>query len=304
MNAPLPSGIDQPFAIDPPRDYLRWRAAKLARYPRHAKELYVEVRDPLDPTASEVGEIRRICALANMAVYTSPLAAVEDRNIPRRMGERLGLGHLHASLLADDDGISSLQCAPRKSAAGYLPYSNQRLLWHTDGYYNGAQEAIRAFILHCVRPACEGGENRLFDPEIAYILLRDADPAYIKALESPDAMTIPANVADGVELRPASTGPVFSTGDGALHMRFTARTRSIAWRPDEATRSAVDFLERILDAGSPHVFTLRLEAGQGLVCNNVLHNRSAFTDDPRAGRSRLIYRARYSKRIADRVDAS
>jgi len=298
VNAPLPIVIDQPFALERPEGYLRWREYKLAHCPRRAEDLYVEVRDPLNPTATEVGEIRRICAVANMAVYASPRADVADKDIPHRLGERLGLTHLHANLLADADGISSLQAAPEKSAAGYVPYSNRRLLWHTDGYYNGPRECIRAFTLHCVRPAAAGGENRLLDPEIAYILLRDANPEFIKALEAPDAMTIPANVSNGAEIRALRSGPVFSMDRGALHMRFTARTRSIEWRSDDTTRAAVAFLNRILDADSPHVFTLRLAGGQGMVCNNVLHNRSAFTDDPGRDRSRLVYRARYSDRIA------
>ena len=176
-----------------------------------------------------------------MAVYASPLAGVADKDIPRRLGARLGLARLHANPLADEDGISSLEAAPEKAGRGYIPYSNQRLLWHTDGYYNAPEQRIRAFILHCVRPAAAGGENRLLDPEIAYILLRDADPQYVKALSAPDAMTIPANAADGAELRPAQTGPVFSADAGALHMRYTARTRSIEWRPDDddARRGAV-----------------------------------------------------------------
>jgi hypothetical protein len=61
----------------------------------------------------------------------------------------------------------------------------------------------------------------------------------------------------------------------------------------------VQFLNRVLDAGSPYVFTLRLAGGQGLVCNNVLHNRAAFTDAPAPGRGRLVYRARYLDRIAE-----
>jgi hypothetical protein len=32
-------------------------------------------------------------------------------------------------------------------------------------------------ILHCMRAAAEGGVNRLLDHEIAYIALRDHDPA-------------------------------------------------------------------------------------------------------------------------------
>ena len=34
----------------------------------------------------------------------------------------------------------------------------------------------------------------------------------------------------------------------------------------------------------------------GLVCNNVLHDREAFTDS--AQRKRLIYRARYFERVS------
>jgi alpha-ketoglutarate-dependent taurine dioxygenase len=185
--------------------------------------------------------------------------------------------------------------SPEKSARGYIPYSNRRLLWHTDGYYAGPEERIRAFILHCVRPAASGGANRLLDPEIAYILLRDADPRYVAALSAPDAMTIPANEEDPAAQRGAQSGPVFSEEGGALHMRYTARTRSIEWRPDEVTQAAVEYLRNILDSGSPYVFTLRLAAGQGLVCNNVLHDRSAFTDSP--GEGRLVYRARYLDRV-------
>jgi hypothetical protein len=37
----------------------------------------------------------------------------------------------------------------------------------------------------------------------------------------------------------------------------------------------------------------------GILCNNVLHDRSGFTDDPL--RPRLILRARYHERIGDRM---
>jgi alpha-ketoglutarate-dependent taurine dioxygenase len=286
---------EHPFDLERPQDYLRWRERKLARTPRRVEDLIVEVRDPRSLSDSEAAEIRRVCGAANMAVYASPLAGVADKDIARRLGERLGLSRLHANPLADEDGISSLEVAPEKSARGYIPYSNRRLLWHTDGYYNAPEQRIRAFILHCVRPAAAGGENRLLDHEIAYLLLRDADPQYVQALSASDAMTIPANTEAGAVTRPAQTGPVFSTDGGALHMRYTARTRSIEWRPDEATRAAAQFLQQLLDADSPHVFTLRLASGQGLVCNNVLHDRSAFTDAP--GQGRLVYRARYCDRV-------
>ena len=273
----------------------RWRERKLARYPRRAEDLVVEVRDPRNLSDSEAGEIQRVCGAANMAVYASPLANVADKDIARRLGARLGLARLHANPLADEDGISSLEVAPEKSGRGYIPYSNRRLLWHTDGYYNPPGNRIRAFLLHCVRPAGAGGENRLLDPEVAYILLRDADPRYVAALSAPDAMTIPANEEDPAAQRGAQAGPVFSDDGGALHMRYTARTRSIEWRPDEVTQAAVRRLREILDSDSPYVFRLKLQGGQGLVCNNVLHDRSEFSDAPGAGR--LVYRARYADRI-------
>lgn len=277
----------------------RWRERKLARYPRRAEDLIVEVRDPRHLSDSEVDEIQRVCSAANMAVYASPLANVADKDLPRRVGERLGLTRLHANLLADEDGISSLESTPEKAARGYIPYTSRRLLWHTDGYYNAPQQRIRAFILHCVRPAAAGGENRLLDPEIAYLLLRDADPRYVAALSAPHAMTIPANEEDPAAQRATQTGPVFSHEDGALHMRYTARTRSIEWQPDEVTQAAVRHLRQILESDSPYIFRLRLQGGHGLVCNNVLHDRSAFTDAPGAGR--LVYRARYLDRIVDRI---
>jgi len=295
LNAVLQNAAEHRFAPDSPHAYLRWRERKLERYPRRADDLIVAVRDPRHLSDSEVAEIRRVCGMANMAVYASPLAGVADKDIPRRLGARLGLARLQANPLADEDGISALEVTPEKSGRGYIPYSSRRLLWHTDGYYNPPGSRIRAFILHCVRPAAAGGENRLLDPEIAYILLRDADPRYVAALSAPDAMTVPANEEDPAAQRAAQAGPVFSFEDGALHMRYTARTRSIVWRADAATQAAVQRLREILDSDSPYVFRLRLAGGQGLVCNNVLHDRSEFTDAPDAGR--LVYRARYADRI-------
>ena len=299
MTAVAPCAVEYPFALDQPQAYLRWRERKLARHPRRAEDLIVDVRDPRKLSDSEAEEIRRVCGMANMAVYSSPLAGVADKDIARRLGSQLGLARLHANPLADEDGISSLKVTPDKSGLGYIPYSNQRLLWHTDGYYNTPQQRIGAFILHCVRPAAAGGENRLLDHEIAYILLRDADPVHVAALSAPQALTIPANTGEGALLRPAQTGPVFSTDAGALHMRYTARTRSIEWRQDEATRAAVDFLSRMLAGDSPHIFLIRLTGGQGIVCNNVLHDRSTFTDDPAPGLNRLVYRARYTDRMGN-----
>ena len=295
----MPNRPDSPFLLENEAAYGRWRDAKLRGYPESAEALRVEVNDPRALTVSEHEQLLRVCQKTNMAVYASRLGAAADKEIPRRLGAQFGLSRLDSNLLADEDAITSLQVVPEKSGRGYIPYSNRRLLWHTDGYYNPPERRVLAFVLHCVQPAANGGENALLDPEIAYLLLRDASQDHVRALMAPDAMTIPANTEEGGEIRGAQTGPVFSVdlASGSIHMRYTARKRSIVWKNDAATQAAVESLEKLLAGDLPHVFRYRLAAGEGLLCNNVLHNRTEFADDVDKGMTRLIYRARYYDRI-------
>jgi hypothetical protein len=287
------------FNLDNAAAYAAWREAKLAAHPRRLEELVVEVADPRRLTFAEREALAARCAVANMALYASTTGSDPDKDIPRRLGRQLGLVNLDANLLADDDGISPLAVAPAGTRTEFIPYTDRGIRWHTDGYYNALDRQIHGLILHCVQSAESGGENRLMDHEIAYILLRDENPDHIRALMAPDAMTIPPRLEEGAVARAAQPGPVFAVHpDGHLHMRYTARTVSIAWKDDGATRAAVAALERILaDETSPYVFRGRLEPGMGLVCNNVLHDRAAFADSDT--RKRLLYRARYFDRIVD-----
>jgi len=288
-----------PFLLENDAAYRRWRASKLHNYPQSAAALRVEVDDPRALSPAEQEQLLRVLQKANMVIYASRLGGAADKEIPRRLGAQFGLLRLDSNLLADEDAITSLQVVPEKSGRGYIPYSNRRLLWHTDGYYNPPERQVRAFVLHCVQPAASGGENGLLDPEIAYLLLRDTDPGHVHALMAPDAMTIPANTEEGGEMRAAQSGPVFSVdpATGSLHMRYTARKRSIVWKDNAATQAAVAALEGLLAGDLDQVFRYRLAAGEGLLCNNVLHNRTEFADDVDKGRTRLIYRARYYDRI-------
>ncbi len=292
-----------PFDLAEDAAYRAWRDARLADAPRRAADLVVEVRDPAALAPAERAALVERCARWNMALYRSGRVDA-DTDIPRALGRQLGLERLDANWLADDDGISPITVrAGAGPAAGFIPYTNRAIKWHTDGYYQPPERAIRGMVLHCVRPAASGGANRLLDHELAYIALRDADPAHVRALAAPDAMTIPARTDDDGVARPAQAGPVFAVDDsGCLLMRYTARTRSIEWKADAATRAAVAALEALLAGealagGAPlPQLRLRMEAGMGLVCNNVLHDREAFIDDP--ARPRLLYRARYLDRVA------
>jgi len=287
--------MPSPFDLNNADGYQRWREQKLSTAPTAVDQLIVEVRDPRALTASEHSALADRIRRCNMAIYAGKMFD-EDTDLLRLLGRQFGLERLDANWLAGEDGISSIRVVDDGTRKLYIPYTDRPIKWHTDGYYNPPERQIRAMVLHCVRPAASGGENQLMDHEMAYLLLRDENPDFIRALSTPDAMTIPLreDATDGV--RDAQSGPVFSLdSDGNLHMRYTARTRSIEWKQDDATRAAVAALERLLASVTPHIFHGRLEPGMGLLCNNVLHDRSAFGDDP--DQPRLLYRARYLDRI-------
>ncbi|MEW6706545.1 MAG: TauD/TfdA family dioxygenase [Pseudomonadota bacterium] len=292
----LPPRPASPFDLHDDTAYRRWRSAKLARVPHDVGDLVVDVADPRALTPDERGALLRRIARANLALYRSPHAEA-DKALPRALGAQLGLKQLDANWLADEDGISSITVREEGGARGaFIPYTDRPIKWHTDGYYHPGERRIRAMVLHCVRPAASGGANALLDHELLYIALRDAQPGWVRALMAPDAMTIPAREDDEGVARPAQTGPVFSLDErGALHMRYTARTRSIEWKRDAATLEAVAFIEAILAGNPPGLYRVRLEAGMGLVAHNVLHDRAGFQDDPAA--PRLLYRARYLDRM-------
>jgi len=289
-----------PFLLADESAYQRWRDAKLADYPCNNEQVMVTVSSP-ELTKHEYGQLINLCDKANFAIYHLEEPQQGNKSFVRQLGNSVGLQRLDGNLCADDDSITSLQVIDSGRHAGYIPYTNRRLSWHTDGYYNTPDEQIRGILMHCVQPASEGGENLLLDHEIAYIQLRDKNPDFITALTNESAMTIPPNVENGIEIRGEQTGPVFSVDDdGCLHMRFSARTRNIEWFDDEITREAILYLNSLLSENNPYVFRYRLRAGDGIICNNVLHCRTAFSDDERSGSRRLLYRARYFDRVKDK----
>jgi alpha-ketoglutarate-dependent taurine dioxygenase len=292
-----------PFDLASDVAYRSWRKQKLRHRARDAGELLVDLRDPLRLSAAERARLLERIARHGVAVYRSPRTD-EDPTLPRALGAQLGLLRLDANWLADEDGLSRIAVAAGGAAGAggtggtrgeFIPYTDRAIGWHTDGYYHPEARRILAMILHCVRPAAVGGETTLLDHELVYIALRDESPALVRALTHPRAMTIPAREDDSGVARAAQSGPVFSVVQGPagpqLHMRYTARTRSIEWRDDAPTREAAARLARMMDGELEGILHLTLQPGMGLVGHNVLHARSAFRDDPRA--PRLLYRARY-----------
>lgn len=292
-----------PFDLANESGYRAWRDARLAAYPRSVDELLVPLADPRHLTSADIHALGSRCARANMAIYSAPPLNAADKSLAARLGCQLGLVRLEGNYLADEDGLSSITPASDEDRArgDFIPYTHKPINWHTDGYYNTLDRRILGMTLHCAQDAEAGGENALLDHEIAYIQLRDVNPDYIAALMQPDAMTIPARMDEENIARAEQSGPVFAVDptEGFLTMRYTARTRSIVWKADAVTQSAVKTLADIL-AGSEYILSARLRPGMGLICNNVLHTRSGFSDSP--GHRRLLYRGRYYDRL--RFDSS
>jgi alpha-ketoglutarate-dependent taurine dioxygenase len=292
------TAVSCPVSLDNDDLYQRWRDQKLKNYPKTLGDLLVEINDPRTLTDSEHAALLARCRKTNMALYAGRNGADPDPEIPLALGRRFGLHYLNKNWLADENGLTSLTVRTDGVRQNYIPYTNRAIHWHTDGYYNTADKQIHALNLHVVQQAASGGENALMDHEIAYILLRDKNRDYIRALMSPLAMTIPARIDEGGDVaRLEEPGPVFRIlPSGDLHMRYTIRVNNVMWADDPLSREALAYLHKILHGDSPYIYRGRLESGMGLVSNNVLHDRAAFTDD--TTHKRHYYRARYFDRLA------
>ena len=277
--------------LDNDREFGPWRDWKHALYPATLEQLTVELEDASRPGAAELERMRALLLRYNMVIYRTP-DTTENKALPLALGKQLGLRTLDSNLGAGPDAVTEIRIKHSGVHGRYIPYTDRPLSWHTDGYYNRLDRQIRAMALHCVRPAKSGGENELLDHEMAYLYLRELNPDYIAVLSAPGVMTIPANEVDGRVERPAQAGPVFSIDpNGHLHMRYTARKRNIEWQDTPLVREAVAALESLFASDCPWILRGALAAGEGLICNNILHNRRSFEDDPES--PRLLYRLRY-----------
>lgn len=288
-----------PFSLKEERDYAQWRTTKLEARKRLTSESRFELVAGQQTDESLISRMKNTCQASN-SIFFGFKDVPEDPTEPLlALGQQLGLNRLDHNLCSEQSGVSQLTVKETSTDKQYIPYTNRPLSWHTDGYYNTPENQIRAWLLYCHQDAAEGGENEILDHELLYIGLRDQDPEHIHALMQPDALTIPANKEGGREIRADQTGPVFSIdASGYLHMRYSARTRNIIWRQDAATQAAVRAITQLLTGENNQIIRYRLQPGEGILSNNILHRREGFRDDPEHGKKRIFYRARYLDRIS------
>ena len=270
--------------------YQQWRCKKLASYPINARKFLVNIQNPLALSFKEKQSIQSRIADYNFCIYKTEPNAVDQKTL-RLFTHQLGLSDPDKHLCCHDSGISEISTASKKEIGEYIPYTNKSINWHTDGYYNDINKKIFAMVLHCESNALTGGENAFIDHDMVYILLRDTNPDYVHALSHERSMIIPENRKGDRVIRPTQIGPVFSIDPYGLHMRYTARTRSIIWRDDKITQQAVDTLKQIMTADTVYKMKHALLPGEGVVSNNVLHMRNEFVDNKYLPRK--LYRMRF-----------
>lgn len=273
------------------QDFESWWRQKQHYYQTFLQSPIVDIEDPTALSEAEHRQISARLDAANMAVYRLPSPAPLEAAILTRLGRQFGLTNLQVNPCANDAGISEIQVWEEARQRRYIPYTNHALNWHTDGYYNPIEQPVGAFILHCNQAALTGGANRLLDQEILYGVLKSDVNIDVNALFQPDAFSIPENIENGRQIRPLTTGPVFLSHCGSLHMRYSARTRNIRWKQSDKILIAAEAIRYYLGS-LPQVMTARLESGMGVISRNVLHSRDAFVDGQ--GINRQMLRARYT----------
>ena len=282
--------------LDNSDEYQYWRDEKLTNTTTELTDCIVEIQNPFKLTPVEKNKLQSLCQKVNFALFQiQPIDQYDEAIIS--INTQLGLKDFDQHLFVKTGGLAHITQSDKKDQGEFIPYTDKNLGWHTDGYYNTIEQRIRAFSLFCVRPALKGGISEWIDPQMIYILLREDNPDVVKALTHPKAMSIPEHRVDGEVRRATSVGPVFFIDEKtqALYMRYSQRKKNIEFLDSLEIKQAVGYLDTLLNTTTDYHFKHLMQTGQGLLCNNVLHKRNAFTDDK--DNPRLLLRGRYFNRI-------
>ena len=169
--------------------------------------------------------------------------------------------------------------------------TNKELNWHTDGYYTDQNNSVLAWMLFCKVAAESGGTNKYLDHEIAYILFNNKSKRLMDLMLD-DTCCIPEN---SITNRKEVFNPVFMFKNKRLHMKFSMRKKNIIWNKNSL--QAIDMLKSIIKDSSEYHITKKLDTGMGVITNNVIHMRTAFTNSK--NKNRLLYRLRSKKRVTE-----
>ena len=258
------------FTVKSP-EFLRWAEEKEKNIPQNTDGIRVNIHDINNVKISEIAEIKETINKYNSCIYSSKIALKSNTNLLKFV-ELVGMRTYDCNNIESNEisTITPLQ----NNKINYIPYTDKSLNWHTDGYYD--KKSIFSWLLHCVNPATQGGENYFLDHELAlreYILRNDD----VNNLMAEDALTIPESKDTS---RSEISTYVFSFKNQykKLHMRFSMRKDNIGTSP-KASSAIIDLKEIIENDCAKYSLTYKLQKNEGIITNNILHGRKAFKDD-------------------------
>ena len=252
-------------------EFLRWAEEKEKNIPQNTDGILVNIHDINNVKISEIAKIKETINRYNSCIYSSKVALKTNTNLLKFV-ELVGMRTYDCNNIESSEisTITPLQ----NNKVNYIPYTDKSLNWHTDGYYD--KKSIFSWLLHCVNPATQGGENYLLDHELAlreYVLRNDD----INHLMAEDALTIPESKDTS---RSEISTYIFSLKNQykKLHMRFSMRKDNIG--TSAKASSAITKLKKIIENDcAKYSLTYKLQKNEGIITNNILHGRKAFKDD-------------------------
>ena len=252
-------------------EFLRWAEEKEKNIPQNSDGILVNIHDINNVKTSEIAKIKETIYKYNSCIYSSKIALKSNTNLLKFV-ELVGMRTYDCNNI-DSNEISTITPL-QNSKINYIPYTDKPLNWHTDGYYD--KKSIFSWLLHCVNPATQRGENYLLDHELVLreYLLRNDD---INNLMAEDALTIPESKYTS---RSEISTYIFSFKNKykRLHMRFSMRKDNIG--TSAKANSAVIKLREIIEGNcAKYSLTYKLQKNEGIITNNILHGRKAFKDD-------------------------
>ncbi|MCY4150472.1 MAG: TauD/TfdA family dioxygenase [Gammaproteobacteria bacterium] len=282
------------------RQFLSWKKQKLNGYGAEYTNTPVNIADPFRIREDEYNHLVEQVQRRNFVLYRLNPEYSESPQAIMALCRQLGLV---STIGNPESGKNHISCITDRTQdpenfSRYIPYTTKPLNWHTDGYYYPENRKVRSFVMHCVNPAESGGENSLIDHEMLYIQMQEQAPDLIACLSLPDTLKIPENIDQGQTLRDAFEGPVYSLDENDhLYMRFTQRKHHIIWKQDPKVSQAIETLNALLSGPLLGKMTILLAKGEGILCNNIVHCRHAYTDSESKKVKRLLYRIRFNERI-------
>ena len=167
--------------------------------------------------------------------------------------------------------------------------------YRSPGELNPHTDPPPLIALLCLRPAKEGGTNRLVSAETIRDAIRQETPQALARLEAGFAFFLPDEQTQGAG-RSREALPILLNGPGGLscvyYRPFIERAAEVSGTPmDAPSIAALDSFDRF--ANDPELqVAYTLKAGELLILNNyrVLHARDEYVDWPRKDQRRCLLR--------------